>query len=73
MNTDENQKIWIEKVHENLILRGRSEVTFINYKSTLIRFLKYYDTKTNIEQLMEKDIINFLNDEYIKPNKCRNT
>lgn len=25
MNTEENQKMWINKVHENLLLRGRSE------------------------------------------------
>ena len=37
MNNEKNQKIWIEKVHENLILRGRSERTFINYKSVLTR------------------------------------
>ena len=29
MNTEKNQKIWIEKVHKNLLLRGRSEKTFI--------------------------------------------
>lgn len=73
MNNDVNQKIWIEKVHENLILRGRSEGTFTNYKSVLLRFFKYYDSNTNIKKLKEQDIIEFLNDEYIKPNKCRNT
>lgn len=36
MNTEQNQKIWIDKVHENLVLRGRSENTFVNYKSVLI-------------------------------------
>lgn len=39
MNTKENQKIWIEKVHENLILRGKSENTYINYKCALNCFL----------------------------------
>ena len=39
MNTDKNQEKWINLVHENLKLRGRSEVTFINYKSALKRFL----------------------------------
>jgi len=73
MNTEQNQKIWIEKVHNNLILRGRSEATFINYKSSLLRFLKYYDSNTNIEKLKENDIINFLNDEFIIQNKCKNT
>lgn len=73
MNTDENQKIWIEKVHQNLILRGRSEQTFLNYKSVLLRFFKYYNEKTNIKELKEDDIINFLNYEYLIPKKCKNT
>lgn len=73
MNTDENQKNWINKVHQNLILRGRSEKTFDNYKSVLLRFLNYYDSNTNIKKLKEEDIINFLNEEYIKQNKCKNT
>ena len=73
MNTDENQKIWIEKVQQNLILRGRSDRTFDNYKSALSKFFRYYNSKTNIENLREEDIIDFLNDEYIKPGKCKNS
>ena len=73
MNTETNQKMWIDKVHQNLILRGRSEKTFKNYKSALLRFLKYYDVKTKIKNLKEEDIINFLNDEYIKPGKCKDS
>ena len=73
MNTDENQKIWIEKIQENLMLRGRSEITFNNYKSVLTRFFKYYNKDVIIKNLKEEDIINFLKDEYIKPNKCKST
>lgn len=73
MNTEKNQKMWIEKVHENLILRGRSETTFINYKSCLHRFFNYYDENTNIKKLKENEIISFLNEEYIIPNKCKST
>lgn len=73
MNTDANQKLWIEKIHKNLMLRGRSDRTFDNYKSALLRFFKYYDSKTDIKKLKEKDIINFINNEYIKPNKCKST
>ena len=73
MNTDENQKIWIDKIHDNLILRGRSERTFINYKSALMRFFQYYDSNTDIEHLRENDIINFLKEKFIIPNKCKNT
>lgn len=73
MNTDENQKIWIDKVHQNLILRGRSERTFANYRSVLLRFFKYYNENTIIENLKENDIIDFLNYEYLIPNKCKNS
>ena len=38
MNTEKNRIIWINKVHENLNLRGRSERTFDNYKSALNRY-----------------------------------
>lgn len=68
MNTDENQKNWIEKTHQNLILRGRSENTFINYKCGLYKFFNYYDDNTNIKKFKENDIIEFLNEFYIKPN-----
>lgn len=73
MNTEKNQNIWIDEVHQNLILRGRSEKTFINYKCALYKFFNFYDTNTNIKKLKEKDIIIFLNKEYIVTNKCKNT
>ena len=73
MNTDENQKIWIEKVHENLILRGRSENTYNNYKCALNSFFKYYSKETRIDNLKENDIINFLNYKYIIPNRSKNS
>lgn len=73
MNTEKNQIIWINKVHENLKLRGRSERTFDNYKSALNRFLNYYDENITIKKLKENDIINFLNDEYLKLNKCKSS
>lgn len=55
MNTDENQKIWIEKIHQNLILRGRSYHTFINYKSSLSKFFKYYDSNIVLKYLYNLD------------------
>lgn len=66
MNTKENQKIWIEKIHENLILRGRSENAYINYKCALNCFFKYYNEDTNIEFLTEQDIIPYVNNCFIK-------
>lgn len=73
MNTDENQKLWINKIHENLILRGCSEHTFINYKCALNHFFKYYNSNTDITILSEQDIIPYLNDCFIKPNKSKYT
>lgn len=73
MNTDENQKIWIDKIHENLLLRGRSENTFINYKCALSSFFKYFDENTNIEHLNEEDIIPYVNETFIKCNKSKYT
>ena len=71
MNTDKNQEKWINLVHENLKLRGRSEVTFINYKSALKRFFNFYDRSIYIKKLKETNIINFLNNEYLIPNKSK--
>lgn len=73
MNNEKNKSIWINKVHENLILRGRSEKTFLNYKSCLLRFFNYYDESINIKTLDEKKIIEFLKAEYIISNKCKDT
>lgn len=73
MNTDENQKIWIEKVQENLILRGRSQNTFLNYKSALNRFFQYYSKNTNIERLTEENILPYVRECFIKFNKSKYT
>lgn len=73
MNIDLNQKIWIAKIQQNLILRGRSYNTFINYRCSLLRFFKYYDSNTDLRKLKEEDIVDFLNHEFIIPNKCKNT
>lgn len=66
MNTKQNQQIWIEKIHNNLKLRGRSKNTFINYKSSLNKFFNFFNETTNIEKLSEEDIISFLNNCYLK-------
>ena len=73
MNTDINQKMWIEKIHENLILRGRSEGTYRNYAYAINRFLKYFDDNTNIENLTEIEIIEYLKKEYINKNRSSKT
>ena len=73
MNTEENQKLWIENVRENLLLRGRSENTLSNYKSALIRFLNYYGNDANIESFGEKDIIPYLKECFLQQNKSKYT
>ena len=73
MNTKENQKMRINKVHENLLLRGRSEKTYIKYRCRLKSFFKYFNQNTNIQELREEQIIQFLNDKFIKTNRCKAT
>ena len=73
MNTKKNQEIWIEKIHENLLLRGRSERTYLNYKGALIRFFKYFSSNTKINKLKEDDIIMYLRKRIIDKNMCTNT
>lgn len=73
MNTEKNQLIWIDKIHENLILRGRSENTFINYKSALNKFFNYYPKNTYLNKLTEKDILPYINVCFLKPNKSKYT
>lgn len=73
MNTDENQKLWINKIHENLILRGRSENTFISYRSCLNTFFKYYNSNTDFSFFSEKDILTYVNEHFIKTNRSKNT
>ena len=65
MNNEKNKKIWIERVHTNLTLRNRSETTYCNYKSAILRFLNFYDEKTIIKKLKEKDILIYLKKEYL--------
>ena len=64
MNNEKNKKIWIERVHTNLTLRNRSETTYCNYKSAILRFLNFYDEKTIIKKLKEKDILIYLKKDY---------
>lgn len=73
MNTEKNQLIWIEKVKENLILRGRSQITFENYKCALNRFFKFYNNKTCIKSLNEDDIIIYLKARILDNNMCSDT
>ena len=76
MNTEKNQKIWIEQVHENLILRGRSEKTFINYQCRILQFFNYFEHKTNrlckllISKILENEFISNISRKF-KPFTCK--
>ena len=56
-NTEKNKIKWVEKVKETLILGGRSEKTFDNYKSHIKRFLNYYNENVEINKLSDEDIV----------------
>ena len=69
-NTEKNKKKWIEKVKDTLELGGKSDKTFINYKSHINRFLNYYDENIEINKLSENQIIDYIKKEYIDSNRC---
>ena len=69
-NTEKNKKKWVEKVKYTLELGGKSDRTFINYKSHINRFLNYYDENVEINKLSEEKIIDYIKKEYIDLNRC---
>ena len=72
-NSEKNKKKWVDKCMDTLKLTGRSEKTRLNYKSALFRFLNFYDKKTNIKNLNENDIINYIQEDFIKKNCAGDT
>ena len=60
-NTEKNKGKWVEKVKYTLELGGKSEKTFLNYKSHIIRFLNYHDINTEINKLSEDKIVDYFN------------
>jgi len=72
-NTQKNQKKWVEKVKDTLILGGRSEKTFDNYKSHIIRFLNYYSENVEINKLSDDNIVEYFKKQYINTNRCAQT
>ncbi len=69
-NTEKNKKKWVEKVKYTLKLGGRSDKTFINYRSHINKFLNYYDENVEINKLSEEKIIDYIKKEYIDLNRC---
>lgn len=72
-NTKKNQEKWVEKVKDTLILGGRSEKTYINYKSHIVRFLNYYNENIDINKLSDDDIVDYFKKQYINTNRCAET
>ena len=69
-NTEKNKKKWVEKVKDTLELGGRSNKTWMNYKSHINRFLNYYDENTEMNKLSENQIVDYIKKEYIDTNRC---
>ncbi len=72
-NTEKNKQKWVEKVKFTLELGGKSNQTFLNYKSHINRFLNFYDENTEINKLSENKIVDYLRKEYIDSGKCAST
>lgn len=73
MNSDNNQKKWLEKVENTMKIGGKSKVTFLNYKSHIIRFLNSFDNNVDINKIDEDDIAQYFLENYIKLNRSTNT
>ena len=69
-STEKNKSKWVEKVKYTLELGGKSEKTFLNYKSHIIRFLNYHDVNTEINKLSEDKIVDYFRKQYIDLNRC---
>ena len=73
MKNEKNCEKWINMVHENLKLRGRSEKTFENYKCAIIGFLSYFEENTNIKTLTEADMIDYFKEKFLNLNRSKNS
>lgn len=73
INTEENKQQWIEKVKQIMKIGGKSDVTFDNYKSHIKRFLNYYNNKTDFNNILEDEILNYINEKYLKLNRLSDT
>lgn len=72
-NSQINQKKWLVKIYETMMIGGKSTQTFLNYKSHISRFLKYYPENTDFKKFNENDILEYLKKNYLELNKCADT
>lgn len=72
-NTEENKKLWVEKVQDVLKMGGKSDVTYNNYKSHINRFLNYYSDETDFKNILEDEILEYLKKNYFSVNRSNDT
>ena len=72
-NTEENKKIWVEKVENILKMGGKSRITFDNYKSHIKRFLNNYPNETEFTHILEDEILEYIKKNYLDFNRCNDT
>lgn len=66
------RKEQIQKVIDTLRIGGRSEKTILNYTHAINRFLEYFQD-TEIEQLSENDILEYIKINYLNKKRAANT
>lgn len=66
------RKEQIQKVIDTLRIGGRSEKTILNYTHAINRFLEYFQN-TQIEQLNENDILEYIKINYLNKKRAANT
>ena len=73
INSEENKKIWLEKVNNIMKIGGKSDITFNNYKCHINRFLNFYPIDTDFKNVNEDDILEFIKEQYLKLNRANDT
>lgn len=68
MEIENNKKKWLDKVKRTIKIGGKSDSTFANYKSHIIRFLNYFENE-NIKKIKEDYIADYILENYVEINK----
>lgn len=72
-NTITNQEKWLQKINDTMMIGGKSNKTFSNYKSQLNKLFKYYDENTHIDKLNEENLLEYFKINYINKNLSSDT
>lgn len=73
LNTEENKKIWLEKIEKLMKMGGKSKTTFSNYKAHIKRFLDYYDNSIDFKAIDEDKILQFISKNYLELDRAKDT